>query len=98
MQFIPSTWTTYAVDADGSGTADPHDIDDAALAAGRYLCANNHNLATPQGWWDAILNYNGVQTYAQNVFNAANDYGCAAEPEAVNTVSCTWWTLSRSRT
>jgi len=75
MQFIPSTWATYAVDADGSGSPDPHDIDDAALAAGNYLCANGHNLATPDGWWDAIRKYNDVGIYAQNVFNAANDYG-----------------------
>jgi membrane-bound lytic murein transglycosylase B len=75
MQFIPSTWRTYAVDADGSGTADPHDIDDAALAAAHLLCADNRNLATPAGWWAAIGVYNLPQSYAQNVFNAANDYG-----------------------
>ena len=33
MQFIPTTWNKYAVDADGNGVADPHDIDDAALAS-----------------------------------------------------------------
>jgi membrane-bound lytic murein transglycosylase B len=75
MQFIPSTWTKYAVDADGDGTSDPHDIDDAALASANYLCAGGRNLATAEGWWGAILAYNNVQTYAQNVFNAANDYG-----------------------
>jgi membrane-bound lytic murein transglycosylase B len=75
MQFIPSTWTRYAVDADGSGTPDPHDIHDAALAAGNYLCAGGRNLATAEDWWAAVLAYNNVQTYAQNVYNAANDYG-----------------------
>jgi membrane-bound lytic murein transglycosylase B len=75
MQFIPSTWTQYAIDADGSGSADPHDIDDAALAAANYLCGGGRNLATAQGWWAAVRVYNDVQTYAQSVFNAANDYG-----------------------
>jgi hypothetical protein len=75
MQFIPSTWNTYAIDADASGSPDPHDIDDAAMAAAKLLCANNRNLATASGWWAAVLAYNDVQTYAQNVFNAANDYG-----------------------
>jgi membrane-bound lytic murein transglycosylase B len=75
MQFIPSTWTRYAADADANGQADPHDIDDAALAAATYLCAGGRNLATPDGWWAAILAYNNVQVYADNVFAAANDYG-----------------------
>lgn len=75
MQFIPSTWKRYAVDADNSGTQDPHDIDDAALAAANYLCAGGRDLSTASGWWSAILAYNNVQVYAQNVFNSANDYG-----------------------
>jgi membrane-bound lytic murein transglycosylase B len=75
MQFIPSTWTKWAVDADGSGSPDPHDIDDAAMAAANYLCAGGRNLADAAGWWAAVLAYNNVQAYAQGVFNAANDYG-----------------------
>jgi membrane-bound lytic murein transglycosylase B len=75
MQFIPSTWNTYAVDADGSGSSDPHDIDDAALAAANLLCAGGRNLTTGAGWWAAVRAYNNVETYIQNVFNAANDYG-----------------------
>jgi membrane-bound lytic murein transglycosylase B len=75
MQFIPSTWNRYAGDADGDGVADINDINDAAFAAGRYLCAGNRNLAVAGDWWAAILSYNAVQAYAQDVFNAANDYG-----------------------
>jgi hypothetical protein len=75
LQFIPSTWTRYATDADQDGKSDPHDIDDASLAAATYLCAGGRDLATVDGWWAAILAYNNVTTYAQNVFNAANDYG-----------------------
>jgi len=75
MQFIPGTWVRYAVDADADGLADPHDLDDAALAAANYLCAGGRDLSTPAGWWAAVLAYNDVQTYAQSVFTAANDYG-----------------------
>ncbi len=75
MQFIPSTWTKYAADANGDGLADINDINDAALTAARYLCTSNHNLSTAGDWWAAILSYNAVQAYAQDVFNAANAYG-----------------------
>ena len=44
MQFIPSTWAVVGTDADGDGVRDPHDIDDAALSAGVYLCAGDRDL------------------------------------------------------
>jgi membrane-bound lytic murein transglycosylase B len=55
--------------------ADPNDIDDAAMTAATYLCKGGHDLSNPAQWWQAILSYNTVQTYAQNVYNTANDYG-----------------------
>lgn len=46
MQFIPSTWsnggpdgTGWGADGNGDGKKDPHNVFDAALAAGGYLCA-----------------------------------------------------------
>ena len=75
MQFIPSTWTRYQVDADGDGQADPNNLNDAALAAANYLCAGGKDLATSGGWWAGVLSYNALQTYATKVFDAANDYG-----------------------
>ncbi|MEV0395491.1 lytic transglycosylase domain-containing protein [Polymorphospora rubra] len=78
MQFIPSTWAISGVDADNDGVKDPHDIDDAALAAANYLCSNGRNLSTSQDWWNAILSYNDVRQYAQAVFDAANRYGTAS--------------------
>jgi Transglycosylase SLT domain len=75
MQFIPSTWNQYAADADGDGVTDINDINDAALAAARYLCASNRNLSVAGEWWAAILSYNAVRVYAQDVYTAANDYG-----------------------
>ena len=41
MQFIPGTWLRYAARASGDGNPpDPQNVDDAALAAARYLCAD----------------------------------------------------------
>ena len=75
MQFIPSTWLANQVDADNSGVADPNDIDDAALTAGVYLCKGGRDMSKADFWWQAILSYNAVQPYVQQVFAAANDYG-----------------------
>jgi membrane-bound lytic murein transglycosylase B len=78
MQFIPSTWRTYGVDADNDGVKNPQNINDAALAAANYLCSGGRNLSTAAGWWSAILSYNNVQPYAQKVFDTANRYGTAS--------------------
>ncbi|MEH0927799.1 lytic murein transglycosylase [Micromonospora sp. CPCC 205558] len=75
MQFIPSTWEEIGADADNDGRKDPHDLDDAALAAGNYLCKGGRNLSIPGDWWNAILSYNDVRRYAQDVYDTANRYG-----------------------
>ncbi|MEU7920574.1 lytic transglycosylase domain-containing protein [Micromonospora zamorensis] len=78
MQFIPTTWQEIGADADNDGKKDPHDLDDAALAAGNYLCKGGRNLSIPGDWWNAILSYNDVRRYAQDVYDAANQYGRAS--------------------
>ena len=39
MQFLPSTWKTWGVDANGDGVADPYNPVDAIFSAARYLHA-----------------------------------------------------------
>ncbi|MFI6232026.1 lytic murein transglycosylase [Micromonospora sp. NPDC050784] len=78
MQFIPTTWQEIGADADNDGLKDPHDLDDAALAAGNYLCKGGRNLSIPGDWWNAILSYNDVRRYAQDVYDTANRYGRAS--------------------
>jgi len=73
MQFIPETWRRWGADASGDGVADPNQIDDAALAAARYLCASG-SMQDPAGWRQAILRYNDLDQYVADVARTANRY------------------------
>lgn len=77
MQFVPSTWERWAADGNGDGLDDPNQIDDAGLAAARYLCASG-SLATPDGWRAAVLSYNRSDAYVDQVARIANGYATAA--------------------
>ncbi len=67
MQFIPSTWARWATDGNGDGVASPHNIHDAATAAGRYLCADGRDLRTGAGLDSAVLSYNHSTAYLRLV-------------------------------
>lgn len=73
MQFIPTTWEQWGADADGDGRADPNQIDDAALTAGRYLCAGGE-MTSVDGWRRAIFSYNNLEQYVDDVAATANRY------------------------
>ncbi len=77
MQFIPSTWAKWATDGNGDGVGNPQNLDDAAMAAARYLCAGTRDLSTGDGWWSAVLSYNNSVEYAQKVFAVAERYAQA---------------------
>ena len=77
MQFLPGTWARYGADGNGDGVRDPHQLDDAALAAARYLCADGRDTASGEGWWDGVLTYNSSVYYARLVWAAANRYTTA---------------------
>ncbi len=87
MQFLPASWVSYQADGDADGRDDPADLNDAALAAGNFLCAQGRDLATPAAWSAAVLAYNPAQAYAQSVFAAADSYGRAsrARPPTLGT-------------
>ena len=74
MQFIPSTWHLAGMDGNGDGTADPFNIDDAALSAATYLCGHGRDLTTSQGWRDAIYAYNQSDAYIRKVGAQATAY------------------------
>ena len=73
LQLIPSTWETWAADANGDGIADPNQIDDAALAAGRYLC-HSGELDSPEAWRQAVFSYNHSDAYVADIAQLANTY------------------------
>ncbi len=74
MQFIPTTWTRWAADGDGDGRSDPQDVDDAALAASRYLCHTGKDLQSRDGWLRAVVTYNESTPYVQKVSRTATRY------------------------
>jgi len=74
MQFIPSTWQMSAADGDGDGVANPSDLDDAALAAARYLCAGNAHVDDVAGARTALFRYNRSDAYGARVLWLAAAY------------------------
>jgi len=79
FQFIPSAWALWRADAHGDGFTDPQNIDNAALAAGKYLCADNRNLASGDQWLRAVLSYNNSLDYAKAVYSFAQGYARNAQ-------------------
>ncbi len=77
MQFLPATWVRWGRDANGDGTADPHNIFDAIAGAGAYLCG-------PTGRVDdvaaAVLRYNRSPAYLDRVLAVAAGYASPALP------------------
>lgn len=71
MQFIPGTWAEFGVDGDGDGAANPHDLDDAALATAHHLCAGGRDLTDGADWWEALYGYNRSLPYGQRVHEVA---------------------------
>ncbi|MFD3802539.1 lytic murein transglycosylase [Streptomyces sp. NPDC058619] len=67
MQFIPSTWAAWGQDADGDGRRNPNNVHDAALAAGRYLCAGTRDLRVAADLDRAVLSYNQSTEYLRTV-------------------------------
>jgi hypothetical protein len=67
MQFIPSTWLRWGMDADGDGVADPWNPDDAVFAAARYLAAAGAHDDLSR----AIFAYNHAQWYVDDVLRLA---------------------------
>ncbi|TFB99953.1 lytic transglycosylase domain-containing protein [Cryobacterium mannosilyticum] len=77
LQFIPSTWRAWGADGNGDEVTDPQQIDDAALAAGHYLC-HYGDLSQPVDWRAAVFAYNHVDSYVDSVAAAANAYAAQA--------------------
>jgi hypothetical protein len=71
MQFLPSTWLRYGVDADGDGRADPASPVDAIYSAANYLRASG----APGDWYAAVFAYNHSSSYVEEVLAGAKRFG-----------------------
>jgi membrane-bound lytic murein transglycosylase B len=71
MQFLPSEWAQYGVDANGDGFKDPYNPADAIFAAARYLRAAGGNTNIKA----AIYSYNHSQAYVESVMLRAQLLG-----------------------
>lgn len=80
MQFIPSTWQRYGVDGNGDSVASPHNLYDAALATGRYLCAADTDLRDRRELAEAIFRYNPSESYVRTVLLWADQYAAGVIP------------------
>jgi hypothetical protein len=71
MQFLPETWKTWGVDANGDGIADPYNPVDAIFSAARYL----HAAGASRNINTAIFAYNHANWYVQSVLLRAKLIG-----------------------
>jgi soluble lytic murein transglycosylase-like protein len=67
MQFMPSTWRRWGVDASGDGVADPYDPQDAIFSAARYLNAAGAQKDIRR----AVFAYNHANWYVNEVLTIA---------------------------
>ncbi|WP_343908200.1 lytic transglycosylase domain-containing protein [Nocardioides aquiterrae] len=74
MQFLPSTWTSVGVDADGDGKRSADDLDDAALGAAVFLCSAPGSLDTRSGVRTALHRYNPSAAYVARVMALEHEY------------------------
>jgi hypothetical protein len=63
MQFIPSSWRAYGVDANKDGKKDPYNPVDAIFAAARYLKAAGYEKSARR----AVFAYNHADWYVDSV-------------------------------
>jgi murein DD-endopeptidase MepM/ murein hydrolase activator NlpD len=71
MQFMPSTWLRWGVDANDDGIADPWNATDAIYAAARYLAAAGGEADISRG----VFAYNHADWYVREVLDLAQVYG-----------------------
>jgi len=75
MQFLPGTFTAWAVDEDEDGITNPHDLDDAVATAANYLCQGRDGFVDDER--AALLRYNNSEDYVTKVLEYADAIGSA---------------------
>jgi murein DD-endopeptidase MepM/ murein hydrolase activator NlpD len=70
MQFMPDTWSSWGIDANGDGNADPWDATDAIYSAARYLAASGASTDIRS----AVFSYNHADWYVDEVLQLAQQF------------------------
>lgn len=78
MQFLPSSWQAFGVDANGDGVKDPYNPWDAIFAAARLLRYGG----APKDWHAAIFGYNHAEWYVEDVLADAEKWAAIGSIEA----------------
>jgi len=82
MQFLPTEWAQYGVDANGAGYKDPYNPADAIFAAARYL----HAAGGDSDIKAAVYAYNHSQAYVDSVMLRAQLLG-GTPPELLGAIT-----------
>lgn len=83
MQIVPGAWRRVGGDSDGDGFGSPHNVFDAALGAGRYVCEDGVDLAEVTAQARAVFRYQRSDVFVRAVMAWTLAYGPrVAPPEA----------------
>ena len=74
MQFLPTTFAQYAVNADPGHPLSPYDPADAIYTAAAMLCARGARSGSPVGIEQAVFAYDHAQWYVTDVMSWAANY------------------------
>lgn len=78
MQLPPALWKKWQPD---TPDAEPNvqNIDDAALATGRALCASGGDLSSGEQWWSGVRAIQDAPLFLHRVLATANVYGTVGQ-------------------
>jgi len=76
LQLSPAVWSKWQQSASG-GKPDIQNVDDAALTAGRALCANGRDLATD--WWNGVSTLEPAPVVLHRTLATTNVYGTVGQ-------------------
>jgi len=83
FQIIPVVWHRFGTDSDGDQTSDPHNVFDASLVAGRYLCDGQADLRTLLGQAEALFRYQRSEPFVRAVLGWSLAYQAADQQQSV---------------
>jgi hypothetical protein len=83
MQFLPSSWSSWGIDANGDGSKDPDDPVDAICAAARYLQVSGGASHI----YRAVYAYNHADWYVREVLAIARGYEALPENQIASLTS-----------